>query len=87
MASRLTVVRPKASRDEVLAHRAAIRRLVRTLGLDSPRIRSDGTVVVHSSEAGYLAVAHLSAMASDVIGRDVHVITDDVPGAAGAQEL
>ena len=55
--------------------------------LDKPRIRSDGTVIVHSHEASYRAVARLSAMASDVVERDVHVITDDVPGAAGAQEL
>jgi len=85
--ARLAVVRPKASRDEVRAHRAAIRRLVDTLGLGTPRIRGDGTVIVHSQEAGYRAAARLSAMASDVVGRDVHVITDDVAGAAGAQEL
>ena len=71
----------------MLAHRAAVRRLVGSLGLTNPRIRGDGTVVVHSDETGYRAVARLSAMASDVVGREVHVITDDVPGAAGAREL
>ena len=87
MASRVAAVRPRASRDDVLAHRAAICRLVDTLGLGNPRIRADGTVIVHSHETGYRSAARLSAMASDVVGRDVHVITDDVPGAAGAQEM
>ena len=87
MASRVGVVRPRASQDEVITHRAAIRALVRKLGLGNARVRSDGTVVVHSRESGYRATARLSAMASHVVGREVHVITDDVPGAAGAQEL
>jgi hypothetical protein len=87
VASRVAAVLPKASRDEVLAHRAAFCKLVRTLGLENPRIRNDGTVVVHSAEAGYRAVARLSSMASDILGRDVHVISDDVPGATDAQEL
>src|SRR5205085_2210203 len=87
MASRLGVVGRRASREEVVAHRAVVRRLASKLGLSRPRIRDDGTVIVSSPEPGYRAVARLSAMASDVIGRDVHVISDDVPGAAGAKEL
>lgn len=87
MASRVVAVKRKANRDEVAAHRAEVRRLVRALGLNNPRIRDDGTLIVQSHESGYRAVARLAAMVSDVVGKDVHVITDDVPGAAGAQEF
>lgn len=87
MASRVALGKHKANRDEVLAHRAEVQRLVGALGLENPRIRDDGTLIVHSYEAGYRATARLAAMASDVVGKDVHVITDDVPGAAGAQEF
>jgi hypothetical protein len=38
------------------------------LGLSRPRLRHDGTVVVHSDEAGYRAVTRLSATASELIG-------------------
>jgi hypothetical protein len=77
----------KATSDEVLACAAALRRLAAELGLSDPRIRGDGTVVVHSDEAGYRAVTRLSAAASGLVGTYVHVITDDVPGAADTQEL
>ena len=87
MAFQVEIVKRKANRDEVSAHRAEVRRLVGVLGLDNPRIRDDGTLIVHSHELGYRAAARLAAMASDVVGKDVHVITDDVPGAAGAQEF
>jgi biotin operon repressor len=52
-----------------------------------PRLRDDGTVVVHSHDKGYRTVARLSAMASELIGSQIHVITDDVPGADDAPAL
>ena len=85
--AQIAVTRPKASREDIIAHRARIRRLALDLGLKATGVRGDGTVVVHTDEEGYRAAARLSAMASSLIGRDVHVITDDVPGATGAQEL
>ncbi len=57
------------------------------LALTDVRVRSDGTVVVHSDEPGYRSVLRLSESASELVGTYVHVITDDVPGAAGASEL
>lgn len=51
------------------------------------RLRSDGTLVVHSSGPGYRSVTRLAAAASDIVGTHVHVITDDVPAAADAREL
>ena len=87
MASRVVVRATKASRDEVATHRAAIRQLAAKLGLENPRVREDGTVVVHTRESGYRAVARLSAMASEIVGNEVHVISDDVPGAANIREL
>lgn len=67
----------KATEREVRGQAAAIRALVAQLGLGSPRLRPDGTVVVRSTEAGYRAVLRLSAAASDIVGVYVHVITDD----------
>jgi hypothetical protein len=84
---RSTVADRKASRDEVAPHGATIYRLATELGLAHLRLRRDGTVVVHSPEPGYLAVTRLSAAASELVGRYVHVITDDVPGARDAREL
>jgi len=84
---RSTVADRKATADDVKPHRAAIRRLTADLGLSSPRLRSDGTVIVHSDEAGYGAVTRLSVAASEIVGEYVHVITDDVPGALDAREL
>ena len=71
----------------MVSHRAVIRQMAVALGLVNPRIRGDGILIVHSDEAGYRAAARLSAMVSDVVGKDVLVITDDVPGAAGGREL
>jgi len=84
---RASVADRKATRKEVTAHREAIRDLARDLGLVDARLRSDGTVVVHSNESGYRAVIRLSAAASERVGHYVHVITDDVPGAGHTQEL
>lgn len=85
--ARSTVADRKATRDEVLPHRSAIRHLVTENGLSKPCLRDDGTVVVHNPEPGYRAVTRLSASASELVGTYVHVITDDVPGAHPTQEL
>lgn len=77
----------KATEKEVAKHRDAIRQLAHGFGLTGPRVRSDGAVVVHSSDSGYRNVFRLSAAASELVGRYVHVITDDVPGATDAKEL
>lgn len=82
-----TTIEAKATAAEVGAHGRALRETAIHLGLSDVRLRDDGTVVVHSSEPGYRAVTRLSAAASEVVGRYVHVITDDVPGAAGARAL
>jgi hypothetical protein len=84
---RSTVAQRKATADDVNPHRAAIRRLTADLGLSSPRLRGDGTVIVHSDETGDGAVTRLSVAASEIVGEYVHVITDDVPGALDAREL
>lgn len=77
----------KATGSEVRAHAAAIRRQAAELGLAAPRVRDDGTVVIHSPDPGYRTANRLSAAASGVVGTYVHVITDDVPGAATARDL
>ena len=77
----------KANADEVRAHASAIQEAAGRLGLDQVRLRADGTVVVHSAEPGYRSVIRLSASASQAVGTYVHVITDDVPGAADTGEL
>jgi hypothetical protein len=84
---RTTLVDRKATSEEVKSHAAALRQLTAGFGLSDPRLRDDGTVIVHSDETGYRAVNRLSAAASELVGIYVHVITDDVPGAANAREL
>jgi hypothetical protein len=77
----------RATAQEVRAQAAAIRRLAGEFGRGAPRVHDDSTVVVWSSEPGYRAANRLSAVASEVVGAYVHVITDDVPGAASARPL
>lgn len=85
--ARATVADRQATKDEVIAHAREIRAAASRFALTDVRVRSDGTVVVHSEEAGYRAVLRLSGFATELVGTYVHVITDDVPGAAGASEL
>ena len=77
----------KATKDEIQPYVAKIRMLATAGSLTRPRLRDDGTLVVHSDAPGYRAVTRLSAAASELVGHYVHVITDDVPGAADAHEL
>jgi hypothetical protein len=77
----------KANADEVRRHAKSIRRLAADLDLGTPRMRDDGTVVIHSTESGYRQANRLSAAASQIVGAYVHVITDDVPGAASVSDL
>jgi len=77
----------KATMDEVRVHAAALSRLAGELGLDAPRLRDDGTVVIHSAHPGYQEANRLSAAASEVVGAYVNVITDDVPGAVRSRPL
>jgi hypothetical protein len=85
--ARATVADRQATKAEVTAHAGAIHAAASRLALTDVRVRSDGTVVVHSDESGYRAILRLSGLASGLVGTYVHVITDDVPGAAGALEL
>ncbi|MCA1693960.1 MAG: hypothetical protein LC749_04070 [Actinobacteria bacterium] len=77
----------KATREEVHAQADVIRRMAHDLGIPAVRLRDDGTIVIHSDQPGYHVANRLSAEASRVVGAYVHVITDDVPGAASAREL
>jgi hypothetical protein len=77
----------KATEPEVRAHAPEIRRLADELGLATPLLRKDGTLVIHASDRGYRAANRLSAAASGVVGAYVHVITDDVPGAVPVRPL
>ncbi len=77
----------KATRLEVVAHAQSLRDQAAQLGLSPLRIRDDGTLVIHSDEPGYKTANRLSALASQVVGTYVHVITDDVAGAATAHPL
>jgi len=85
--SQIAVSDRKATLAEIRPHAAAMRRLVLEFGLGRPRLRADGTVIVHSDEPGYRSVMRFSAAASDVVGAYVHVITDDVPGAVTVADL
>ncbi len=73
----------KATREEVEAHADELRGLAADSGFVSPRLRSDGALVVHDDGPGYRRVSQLARSASEKVGAYVHVITDDVPGASG----
>lgn len=85
--TRATTTDRKASVGEVRKHAAALRAVAADLGVGPVAVRDDGTVVVHADEPGYQQALQMSARASELVGVYVHVITDDVPGAADAQEL
>lgn len=85
--ARATTTDRKASVDEVRKHADALRELAAEMGLAPARVRGDGTVVVHADEPGYRQALDISERASALVGSYVHVITDDVPGAADAREL
>jgi hypothetical protein len=85
--ARSAVADRKANAAEVVAHASAIREFAKIEGLGAPRLRDDGTVVVHSDEDGYLAVNRLSRQATLIVGTYVHVITDDAPGAKDTRPL
>jgi hypothetical protein len=85
--SKATTSDRKASASEVRPHVARVRQFAREAGVSNPRLRGDGTVVVHSPHAGYREVIQLSQRLSAVVGCYVHVITDDVPAAEDAQPV
>jgi hypothetical protein len=77
----------KATLPEVEAHAKSLHDEAAQLGLSPLRVRDDGTLVIHSDDPGYKTANRLSAIATQMVGAYVHVITDDVPGAAAAQLL
>lgn len=85
--ARVTTTDRKASAGEVRKHAAALRAVAAELGVAPVAVRDDGTVVVHADDPGYRQALDMSARASELVGVYVHVITDDVPGAADAREL
>lgn len=70
-----------ATKAEVLAARGVLRQLARRHGLSHPRVDVAGTVIVHSSHAGYAALMGYADAAAKTIGVWVNVITDDAPAA------
>jgi hypothetical protein len=74
----------RASWQEVAARRAELRARAIACGLTDPRLRDDGAVIVHAPDAGYLSTSRFAAEAAEVVGTYVHVLTDDVPAAAGS---
>lgn len=85
--SNTVAVDRKAAVAEVRRHADQLRTLATGAGLGTPRVRDDGTLVVHSDEPGYRSVNRFSAMAAEIVGTYVHVITDDVPGATAVRPL
>jgi hypothetical protein len=71
----------QASRSEVTAADVALRKAAQDAGIIRARIRDDGTIIVHSPDAGYRTIARFAAAAADIVGTYVHVISDDVPAA------
>ncbi len=85
--ARVTATDRKASAEELRKHADAVRAVAAELGVGPVAVRDDGTIVMHADEPGCRQALDMSARASELIGLYVHVITDDVPGAADALEL
>lgn len=81
--SELMTADRRATASEVAAKRAELRALASGHGFDAVRIATDGTIVVHSEDPGYRAIARFAGEASRLIGAYVQVITDDVTAALG----
>lgn len=77
----------RASAAEVQAHVEAVRRLAAEAGVTRPRLREDGTVVVHSPDPGFRQIVELSGRLSEDVGCYVRVIADDVPAADDAIDV
>lgn len=77
----------KATASEIRAHADALRTHAEKAGVTDLRLFEDGTMVVHSEGPGYREVFDFSFLASESVGYYVHVITDDAPGAVGADPL
>lgn len=77
----------KATAEEVRAHADALRVHAQTAGVTDLRLFEDGTMVVRSDGPGYREAFNFSFLASESVGCYVHVITDDAPGAVGADPL
>lgn len=77
----------KATADEVRAHAQTLRGLAARSGLEAPRLRDDGTIVVRNSEPGYRRVLEFAGQAATEVGAYVHVITDDAPAARATSNL
>ena len=77
----------KATREDVVTHASPLRESAARLGVAVYASRDDATLVIHSDDPGYKTASRLSTIAGHLVVAYVHVITDDVPGAAAAQEL
>lgn len=74
----------RASRDEIVSHRAGLKTLAAERGLTNLRVRADGAIVVTARDPGYWHVAGFIDAASAVVGAYVYVVTDDVATAAAS---
>ena len=83
--ARVGISERRAEYAEVDGHRDALREAVKRAGLSRPRLRSDGTVIVHSNAPDYSQVLTFAAEARRIVGSYVHVVTDGTP--AGRSEL
>ncbi len=77
----------RASAEQVRASAQDIKRAAAEVGVSDVRLHDDGTLVVHSEDPGLREVLALVKRARQLVGVYVHVITDEVPAAKGAQPL
>ena len=70
----------RATRDELVPHRGALRKLAGNRGLSNLRLRDDAAIVLTTATPGYRDVASFVNEASELVGAYVYVVTDDTPG-------
>jgi len=71
----------RATRAEVVAHRAVLLDLADKFGLTNLRVRDDGALVATVATPGYRAINKFAAAASQEVGAFPVVIADDTSGA------
>ena len=76
----------QADREEVLLHRARLRELASSAGLEDVRVDASGVVIARPPDGGYRATLRFARDATAVVGAWVQTITDDASPADVAAE-
>lgn len=75
-----------ATRDEVIAEREGLHRILTAHGLTDPRVRADGSIIVHTDDGGYGPIIRATGEARELLGHHLKLVTDDTPAGHDAAD-